>query len=169
LAQERVVRRLAAILTADVADYGRLIEEDEEGTRAALEAIRRELSDPKLKDHRGRIVNTTGDGLLIEFASIVDAVRCAVDVQQGMAERNAQIEALAEPGTVFVSNTVHERVRAEHVPEQRGPFCRPLRGSSPVIRAMSSFCAVRRRRRPITPSSAASSIFRKHVGGQHRL
>jgi adenylate cyclase len=139
-------RRLAAILAADVAGYSRLMGEDEEGTLAALKAIRRELGDPKVKEHRGRIVKTTGDGLLIEFASVVDAVRCAVEVQQAMAERNAlapeprriefrmginlgdiirdgrdiygdgvniaaRLEALAEPGAVFVSSNVYEHVR----------------------------------------------------------
>src|SRR4051795_3385895 len=82
-------RRLAAILAADVAGYSRLMGEDEEGTLAALKAIRRELSDPKIKEHRGRIVKTTGDGVLVEFASVVDAVRCAVDIQREMAVRNA--------------------------------------------------------------------------------
>jgi len=84
-------RRLAAILAADVAGYSRLMGADEEGTLAALKAIRRELGDPKVKEHRGRIVKTTGDGLLIEFASVVDAVRCAVEVQRGIAERNAEV------------------------------------------------------------------------------
>src|SRR6516162_7099617 len=84
-------RRLAAILAADVAGYSRLMGEDEEGTLAALKAIRRELADPRIKEHRGRIVKTTGDGLLIEFASVVDAVRCAVEVQREMAERNADV------------------------------------------------------------------------------
>ena len=84
-------RRLAAILAADVAGYSRLMGADEEGTLAALKAIRRELSDPKVKEHRGRIVKTTGDGLLIEFGSVVDAVRCAVEVQRAMAERNADV------------------------------------------------------------------------------
>jgi len=88
---ERVVRRLAAILAADVVGYSRLMGADEEGTLAALKAIRRELGDPKVKEHRGRIVKTTGDGLLIEFASVVDAVRCAVEVQREMAERNADV------------------------------------------------------------------------------
>src|SRR3954463_11643218 len=82
-------RRLAAVLAADVAGYSRLMGEDEEGTLAALKAIRRELSDPKIKEHRGRVVKTTGDGVLVEFASVVDAVRCAVEVQREMAERNA--------------------------------------------------------------------------------
>ena len=91
--QERVERRLAAILAADVAGNSRLMEEDEEGTHAALTALRRELTDPKIKEHRGRIVKTTGDGLLVEFASVVDAVRCAVEAQQAMTERNADVPA----------------------------------------------------------------------------
>src|SRR5438105_4445746 len=86
--RERVERRLAAILAADVAGYSRLMGEDEEGTLAALKAIRRELSDPKIAEHRGRIVKTTGDGFLIEFASVVDAVRCGVEWQREMALRN---------------------------------------------------------------------------------
>jgi adenylate cyclase len=82
---------LAAILAVDVAGYSRLMGEDEEGTLATLRAIRRELGDPKIKEHRGRIVKTTGDGLLVEFASVVDAVRCAVETQREMATRNAGI------------------------------------------------------------------------------
>jgi adenylate cyclase len=93
LSEERVERRLAAILAADVAGYSRLMGADEEGTLAALKAIWRELSDPKIKEHRGRIVKTTGDGVLVEFASVVDAVRCAVDVQREMALRNAAVPA----------------------------------------------------------------------------
>ena len=89
MAEERVQRRLAAILAADVAGYSRLMGVDEEGTLSALKELRRELADPKIKEHRGRIVKTTGDGLLVEFASVVDAVRCAVEVQFEMAERNA--------------------------------------------------------------------------------
>ena len=84
-------RRLSAILAADVAGYSRLMGVDEEGTLAELKAIRHELSDPKVKEHRGRIVKTTGDGLLIEFASVVDAVRCAVEVQRAVAERNVDV------------------------------------------------------------------------------
>jgi adenylate cyclase len=140
------IRRLAAILAADVAGYSRLMGVDEEGTLERLKALRRELLDPKFAEHKGRIVKTTGDGLLLEFASVVDAVRCAVEVQQAMPERNtevaadnrielriginlgdvivegddlygdgvniaARIEALADPGGVFVSNTVHDHVR----------------------------------------------------------
>jgi TolB-like protein/class 3 adenylate cyclase len=139
-------RRLAAILAADVAGYSRLMGADEEGTLERLKALRRELVDPKIAEHRGRIVKTTGDGLLVEFSSVVDAVRCAVAVQQAMPERDtgvaadnrielriginlgdvivegddlygdgvniaARIEALADPGGVFVSNTVHDHVR----------------------------------------------------------
>jgi TolB-like protein/class 3 adenylate cyclase len=91
LSGERVERRLAAILAADVAGYSRLMGEDEEGTLAALKAIRRELGDPKIAEHHGRIVKTTGDGLLVEFQSVVDAVRCAVEVQRDMAERNIAV------------------------------------------------------------------------------
>ena len=139
-------RRLAAILAADVAGYSRLMGADEEGTLERLKALRRELVDPTIAKHKGRIVNTTGDGLLVEFASIVDAVRCAVQVQQAMSERDAgagrdnrielriginlgdvivegddlygdgvniaaRIEALADAGGVFVSNTVYDHVR----------------------------------------------------------
>src|SRR5262252_4968038 len=86
-------RRLAAILAADVAGYSRLMGEDEEGTLAALKAIRRELADPKVKEHHGRIVKTTGDGLLAEFPSVVDAVRCAVEMQREMIARNAATPA----------------------------------------------------------------------------
>jgi adenylate cyclase len=142
----RVERRLAAILAADVAGYSRLMGADEEGTLERLKALRHELLDPKIAEHHGRIVKTTGDGLLVEFASVVDAVRCAVEVQQAMPERNtgtaadnhielriginlgdvivegddlygdgvniaARIEALADAGGVFVSNTVHDHVR----------------------------------------------------------
>src|SRR5262249_18663454 len=128
------------------AGYSRLMGADEEGTLERLKALRRELLDPKIAEHKGRIVKTTGDGLLVEFASVVDAVRCAVAVQQAMPERNpgvppdnriefriginlgdvivedddlygdgvniaARIEALADAGGVFVSNTVYEHVR----------------------------------------------------------
>jgi len=139
-------RRLAAILAADVAGYSRLMGADEEGTHERLKALRHELLDPKIAEHHGRIVKTTGDGLLVEFASVVDAVRCAVEVQRAMTDRNtgvdadnriefriginlgdvivegddlygdgvniaARVEALADPGGVFVSNTVHDQVR----------------------------------------------------------
>jgi adenylate cyclase len=139
-------RRLAAILAADVAGYSRLMGADEEGTLERLKALRHEVVDPNIAEHRGRIVKTTGDGLLVEFASVVDAVRCAVAVQRAMPEQNAgvatdnrielriginlgdvivegddlygdgvniaaRIEALADAGGVFISNTVHDHVR----------------------------------------------------------
>jgi TolB-like protein/class 3 adenylate cyclase len=91
MAEARVERRLAAILAADVVSYSRLMGVDEEGTLAALKAYRRELIDPKISEHRGRIVKTTGDGALVEFASAVDAVRCAMEIQRALAERNASI------------------------------------------------------------------------------
>src|SRR5580693_2684449 len=140
------VRRLTAILAADVAGYSRLMGTDEEGTFRRLQAHLRELINPKITEQRGRVVKNTGDGFLSEFASVVDAVRCAVEVQQGMAERNAvtspeerieirmginlgdviaegedifgdgvniaaRLEALAEPGGIYVSRVVRDQVR----------------------------------------------------------
>jgi Adenylate and Guanylate cyclase catalytic domain len=141
LEREHVDRRLVAILVADVVGYSRLIGADDEGTLAQLSAHHNALVNPKIEHHRGRIVRTTGDGLLVLFASAVDALRCAVEVQRGMAERNAEVplhariefrmgisvgdiisdggsihgdgvnvaarlEALAEPGGIFVSDRV---------------------------------------------------------------
>jgi TolB-like protein/class 3 adenylate cyclase len=91
LASKRLDRRLSAVLAADVAGYSRLVGADEEGTIGQLKAHRAALFDAKLAEHHGRLVKTTGDGLLAEFASVVDAVRCAVDVQRGMAARNADV------------------------------------------------------------------------------
>jgi class 3 adenylate cyclase/TolB-like protein/Flp pilus assembly protein TadD len=88
---DHVERRLAAILAADVAGYSRLMEVDEEGTHVRLMAHRRVLVDPSIAEHRGHVIKNTGDGALVEFASIVDAVRCAVDIQRGMMERNADV------------------------------------------------------------------------------
>jgi len=89
----RIERRLAAILAADVAGYSRLIGADEEGTLSRLKALRTEVIDPKIVEHHGRIVKTTGDGTLVEFASVVDALRCAVEVQEAVAESNAPLPA----------------------------------------------------------------------------
>jgi adenylate cyclase len=91
--QDRVDRKLAAILAADIAGYSRLMGADDEGTLRQFKAYRKELVDPKITEHRGRIVNTAGDGMIVEFVSVVDAVRCAVDIQCGMAERNANVPA----------------------------------------------------------------------------
>ena len=91
MVEDRVDRRLAAIFAADIAGYSRLMGADEEGTLRQLKAHRKELVDPKITEHRGRIVKTTGDGMLVEFVSVVDAVRCAVDIQRGMRERNSDI------------------------------------------------------------------------------
>jgi len=99
LAAERVERKLAAILAADVAGYSRLMGADEEGTLTRLKAHRRELIDPKIAEHRGRIVKTTGDGLLVEFASPVEAVRCASEIQKAMREREG---SLPEEGRIEI-------------------------------------------------------------------
>src|ERR1700741_1616184 len=89
----RVELSVAAILAADIAGYSRLIEADEEGALSRLRALRTELIDPKIAFHHGRIVKTTGDGLLVEFASVVDALRCATEVQAAIAESNTRLPA----------------------------------------------------------------------------
>jgi adenylate cyclase len=189
-------RRLAAILAADVAGYSRLMGADEEGTLERLKALRRDLVDPKIAEHRGRIVKTTGDGLLVEFASVVDAVRCAVEVQQAMPERNtdaaannrielriginlgdvivegddlygdgvniaARIEALADAGGVFVSNTVHDHVRDrlpfvfEDLGEQQVKnIARPVR----VYRVRDTGVAAKSHLAPVLPLPDKPSI-----------
>ena len=91
MAGERVERRLAAVMAGDVAGYSRLMGRDEEHTLAQLKAFRKTLFDPAIAAHRGRIVKTTGDGMLVEFASAVDAARCAVEVQRSMAAQNADV------------------------------------------------------------------------------
>ena len=89
---ERVERRLAAILAADIAGYSRLMGQDETGTLARLTALQRELFAPKIAEHNGRLVKTTGDGLLVEFASAVDAVRCAAEIQRGMLDCDPDVK-----------------------------------------------------------------------------
>jgi len=127
-------RRLAAILAADVAGYSRLIGADEGGTLQALKAIRAELIDPTIAAHNGRLVKTTGDGLLVEFSSVVGALRCATEVQAGMAERNAAVAAddriefriginagdvVVEDGDIF-SDGVNVAARLETLAEPGG-------------------------------------------------
>ena len=92
MAEVRDKRRLAAILAADIVGYSRLMEADESGTIAQLKTHRKELIDPKVEEYSGRIVKTTGDGQLLEFPSVADAVRCSIEVQQGMLERNAGMD-----------------------------------------------------------------------------
>ena len=93
MAEQRVERRLAAVLAADAAGYSRLMGADEEGTLSRLNAHRREFLEPTVAEHNGRIVKRTGDGLLIEFGSAVDATRCAIQTQRGMAQRNTDVPA----------------------------------------------------------------------------
>ena len=96
-------------MAADIAGYSRLMSIDEEGTLRQLKVHRKELVDPKIAEHRGRIVKTTGDGMLVEFVSVVDAVRCAVDIQRGMLERNADVlavRAASSSASVSISATL---------------------------------------------------------------
>jgi adenylate cyclase len=143
MAGGRVERKLAAILAADVAGYSRLMGADEEGTLARLKALRAELVDPAIAGHNGRIVKTTGDGLLVEFQSVVNAMRCAIAWQAAMADSGdsgihfrigvnlgdviidgddifgdgvniaARLEAMAEPGGICISRTVHTETRGK--------------------------------------------------------
>ena len=91
MGRERLERRLSAILAADVVGYSRLMGVDEEATHVQLKGHFRTLVEPKIAEHRGRVVKNTGDGMLAEFSSVVDALRCAVEVQRGMAARNAEV------------------------------------------------------------------------------
>src|SRR5690242_11224721 len=91
MVQPRVERKLVSVVVADVVGYSRLMELDEEGTHARLNAFRRDLLKPKVSEHHGRIIKNTGDGALIEFASVVDAVRCAVEIQREMIDRTADL------------------------------------------------------------------------------
>ena len=93
LTSERIERRLVAILAMDVAGYSRLMGTDEEGTLRQLKACLHDLAEPKIAEHRGHVIKTTGDGMLVEFGSVVDALRCAVEIQRGMAERNRTMSA----------------------------------------------------------------------------
>ncbi len=141
MGERKVERRLAAILAADVAGYSRLVGQDEEGTLERLKVLRRTVADPKIKEHRGRVVRTMGDGLLIEFASVVDAVRCAVDVQREMAQCNAdlpadrrieQVKNIARPVRVFDVDIAGETMALTPDPAARAPLALPDKPSIAV-------------------------------------
>ncbi|HEU0216441.1 MAG TPA: adenylate/guanylate cyclase domain-containing protein [Stellaceae bacterium] len=188
--RERVERHLAAILAADVAGFARLMSEDEAGTLAGLRVWRHDVADRRIRDCHGRIVKSTGDGFLVEFASVVDAVRCAVEMQREMAARNAvlaperrlefriginlgdivtedhdifgdgvnvaaRLEALADPGGIFVSSVVRDQVhdKLPYAFEDRGEqqfknIARPVRvyALTPETIAATDLVAVPRRR-----------------------
>ena len=118
-------RRLAAILAADVVGYSHLMGEDEMGTLEALKAHRKELLDPKVAEHHGRVVKLIGDGTLAEFPSVVEAVQCAVEIQQGMAARNVEIPEARRIefriGINLGDIIVEGRARSPAAPEPRQP------------------------------------------------
>src|ERR1700757_3772922 len=134
MATATATRRLAAILAADVVGYSRLMGADEEGTHERFKAHLVELIDPKIAEHHGRIVKTTGDGLLVEFASVVDAVRCGAEVQRGMIDREPEVpderqirfriginlgDVIAEGGDIF-GDGVNVAARLEALAEPGG-------------------------------------------------
>ena len=124
---KRMERRLAAILAADVAGYSRLMGINEEGTHQSLKAHRRELVEPKIERYRGRIIKNTGDGFLAEFMSVVDAVRCATEIQQEMALRNTEVP--------MISELISEWARQPTRPPPRAPqtsTSRSLRSPAPI-------------------------------------
>jgi TolB-like protein/class 3 adenylate cyclase len=149
---DRVERRLAAVLAADVAGYSRLMGADEEGTLARLKAARKAIVDPAIASHRGRIVKTTGDGMLVEFASAVDAVRSAVEVQRGMAEQNVALpqdkriefrigihvgDIIIDDNDIF-GDGVNIAARLEGIAEAGGvcmsdDTCRQIRGKVEIV------------------------------------
>ncbi len=108
--KQPVERRLAAILAADVAGYSRLMGADEEGTHERLKVHLGELVQPKIEEHRGRIVKNTGDGLLAEFASVLDAVRCAVEIQRGIIDREPELPE-ESPRLIPMRNLMRRRDR----------------------------------------------------------
>src|SRR5712691_7593652 len=175
----RGARHLAAILAADIAGYGRLMGEDEEGTLAALRVWRREIADPRIKEHRGRIVKTTGDGFLVEFASIPverriefriginlgDIITQDHDIYGDGVNLAARLEALAEPGGICISRVVRDQIR-DKLPyafedmgdQQVKNIARPVRAY-----AMGAQVAAATAPSPAPASSARARVARRPI------
>jgi hypothetical protein len=161
------VRRLAAILAADVAGYSRLMGADEEGTHERLKAHRREFLDPEISEHSGRVVKTTGDGMLVEFPSVVDAVRCAAEVQRAMIDREAGMNRIvigssrkgsSGPEAPGATSNGHCNITPSRCACSRNRAARTRHGSPGCGAARSpGFCRLRRR---------SASPTRRWIGGQ---
>lgn len=134
MVQQRIERKLVSVFVADVVGYSRLMELDEEGTHARLNAIQQDLIKPKISEHRGQIIKNTGDGALVEFASVVDAVRCAVEIQREMIDYGADFpedrrivfriginlgDVIVEPGDIH-GDGVNVAARLEGLAEPGG-------------------------------------------------
>lgn len=184
--RERVRRRLAAILATGVAGYSRLVGADEEGTLAQFKLLHRELVAPRIVEHRGRVVKTTGDGLLAEFASVIDAIRCAVEVQRCMAERNAGVpqdkrigfrigihqgDIIIERGDIF-GDGVNVAARLQALAEPGG-ICMSARVQEDAQGKFPRLASTKRRSRSIraspqpmahsAPPRSASVVPRRHL------
>src|SRR5882672_2467760 len=110
--RESMPRRLAAIVAGDIAGYSRLMQIDEEGTHGRVKRIERDLIEPSILEHHGKLVKTTGDGFLAIFDSPVEAVRCGIVIQQNMVGRNAtRLEGIADPGEVYISGGIYEQIK----------------------------------------------------------
>jgi adenylate cyclase len=186
MVEQRVERRLTAIFAGDVAGYSRLMGADEEGTLSRLNAHRREFLEPKIADHRGRIVKRTGDGILIEFASAVDAARCAVEIQHGMIKRNAPVpqekriefrigihvgDVIIEDGDIF-GDGVNIAARLEGI-AQPGGICisddayRQVRGKLDANFQDAGEQELKNIARPVRSTSCSLAAVRRKVRGLH--
>ena len=196
MASQRANRRLAAILAADVVGYSRLVERDEAGTLARLAALRADVIEPALAEHRGRLVKLIGDGVLAEFGSVVDAVACAIDIHQRNADGlplrigvnlgdvvadgddiygdgvnvAARLEGIAEPGGIVVSGTAWDHLHGQPGLSFASLGEQQLKNIARPVRAyrVAAGTGNRRRRRPRCPSARRSRCCRSTISAATR-